>query len=293
VYCFDHWRVEYSDEPPVSFGICPQGHGRVIDMWIRGSQMADVPMPRLPGYRRHRVRRREDVVAAAVAASLRTEGGAVENPYRPAEGQARSPDWMMTIHGEPTALEVTRLLPPSHVQKAHSVVTHIETGIRGYLAPVIVGVGGQVVLSIAYSARGVAERRRDRLASDTRILASEVRQTLNGLVEGPESIRIRSPLRWVLRADVALLPGPRDGFCILQQPDEAQPDLDDFVARTIAAKGDQHVGHAERAILAVDAMFDNAEDLREAFGRSPVAVPWWRVYLVLGSDATLVYEGSG
>lgn len=32
VYCFAHWTVEYSDEPPVSFGICPQGHGRVIDM---------------------------------------------------------------------------------------------------------------------------------------------------------------------------------------------------------------------------------------------------------------------
>ena len=32
VYCFDDWKVEYSDEPPVCFGTCPQGHGRVIDM---------------------------------------------------------------------------------------------------------------------------------------------------------------------------------------------------------------------------------------------------------------------
>jgi hypothetical protein len=32
VYCFDHWRVEYSDEPPRSFGTCREGHGHVIDM---------------------------------------------------------------------------------------------------------------------------------------------------------------------------------------------------------------------------------------------------------------------
>ena len=89
---------------------------------------------------------------------------------------------------------------------------------------------------------------------------------------------------------MTLLPGPRDGFYILQQPDEAQPDLDDFVARTIASKGDQHVGHAERCILAVDATFDDAKPLRLALDRSPVRVPWWQVYQVLRSDATLVYE---
>jgi len=32
VYCFAHWRVEYSDDPPRSFGTCPMGHGHVIDM---------------------------------------------------------------------------------------------------------------------------------------------------------------------------------------------------------------------------------------------------------------------
>jgi hypothetical protein len=200
---------------------------------------------------------------------------------------------MMTLDGEPMALEVTRLLPPAHVQKAQNVVTRIETGMHEFLAPVIAGVGGQVLLLLAYSARGVADRRRDSLASDTRILASEVRQTLQRLVEGSAPVEIRSPIRWVLRAEVTLLPGPRDGFYILQQPDEAQPDLDDFVARTIASKGDQHVGHAERAILAVDAMFDDADDLRLAFERSSVRVPWWRVYQVLRSEATLVCEGSG
>jgi hypothetical protein len=201
---------------------------------------------------------------------------------------------MMTLDGEPTALQVIRLLPPAHVQKAESVVTHIETGVRGILTPAITGVGGQVFLALAYSASGVAGRRRDRLVSDTRILASEVRQTLNRLVEGPEPVDIESPIPWIVRAEVTLLPGPHDGFHIVQAPDEAQqPDLDDFVARTIDSKGDQHVGHAERAILAVDAEFPDEEDLREAFDRSPVPVSWWRVYLVHGSKATLVHGGSG
>ena len=32
VYCFDHGTVDYSDEPPHAFGMCPQAHWRVIDM---------------------------------------------------------------------------------------------------------------------------------------------------------------------------------------------------------------------------------------------------------------------
>src|ERR1035437_515120 len=122
--------------------------------------MADNPMPRLPDYRRDYVRRREAVVASAVAAVLRTEGRVVENPYRPVEGQALHPDWMLTLDGEPTALEVTRLLPPAPVQKAQHVVTRIETGIRDFLTPAITGVGGQVLLSLAFGPRrgGAASR---------------------------------------------------------------------------------------------------------------------------------------
>ncbi len=35
VYCWDHWRVGYSDDPlgsPRSWGACPRGHHRIIDM---------------------------------------------------------------------------------------------------------------------------------------------------------------------------------------------------------------------------------------------------------------------
>jgi hypothetical protein len=52
------------------------------------------------------------------------------------------------------------------------------------------------------------------------------------------------------------------------------------VARTIEKKADQHIVHAERAILAVDAMFDDADDLREAFDRKAVATA-----ISLASDA--------
>ena len=215
----------------------------------------------------------------------------VKSPHRPEAGQARDADWVMTLDGEPTALEVTRLLPPAQVRKAESIVTHLEAGMRGFLAPVITEVGGRVLLALAYSARGVVERRRDRLASDTRILASEVRQTLHRLVEGAEPLQLKSPISWVVRAELTLVPGPHDGFFIVQAPDGTQPDLDDFVARSISDRGKQDRGPTERAILGVEAAFPDATHLREAFGRSPGRVPWWRVYVVHRGDATLVHQG--
>jgi hypothetical protein len=247
--------------------------------------------PGRPG-RRDDARRHKGAVASAVARVLRAEGIVVKSPHRPEAGQARDADWVMTLDGEPTALEVTRLLPPAQVRKAEIIVTHLEAGMRGFLAPVITEVGGQVLLALAYSARGVVERRRDRLASDTRILASEVRQTLHRLVEGAEPLQLKSPISWVVRAELTLVPGPHDGFFIVQAPDGTQPDLDDFVARTINSRRERHLDPAERAILAVEAEFADADDLREAFGRSPVPVPWWRVYLVQRSDATLVHPGT-
>jgi hypothetical protein len=256
-------------------------------------------MPRLRTDHDDYARRRKDAVCSTVTSVLRAEGILVKKPHRLEEGrarneagQARTSDWVMTLDGEPTALEVTRLLPPAQVRKAEIIVTHLEAGMRGFLAPVITEVGGQVLLALAYSARGVVERRRDRLASDTRILASEVRQTLHRLVEGAEPLQLKSPISWVVRAELTLVPGPHDGFFIVQAPDGTQPDLDDFVARTINSRRERHLDPAERAILAVEAEFADADDLREAFGRSPVPVPWWRVYLVHRSDATLVHQGT-
>ena len=252
--------------------------------------MTGVPMPRVRTDRDD-ARRRSGAVASAVARVLRAEGIVVENPHRLEAGQAFNAGWVMTLDGQPTALEVTRLLPPAQVRKAEIIVTHVEAGMRGFLAPVITEVGGRVLLALAYSARGVVERRRDRLASDTRILASEVRQTLHRLVEGAEPLELKSPISWVVRAELTLVPAPHDGFSIVQAPDGTQPDLDDFVARSISDRGKQDRGPTERAILGVEAAFPDATHLREAFGRSPGRVPWWRVYVVHRGDATLVHQG--
>ncbi len=254
--------------------------------------MADNPMPSLPNYLRERRRRREELVASAVVALIRTEGHLVEDGYRPTEGQTRSPDWMLTIDGVPAALEVTALLPRPHVQKAERlIVDQIEAGVRAMLMPRIDGLGGQVVLGLAYSASGVAGRGRTLLATDTETLAVEVRAILDRLAAGTEFVDIESSVPWVIRAEVILIPGPHDGFYVSHAPDDAQqPDLDDWVGRVIEAKGDQHVRHADRGILAIDSIFDDAEDLREAFGRAGTSVPWWRVYSVVGSTATLVHE---
>ena len=58
-------------------------------------------------------------------------------------------------------------------------------------------------------------------------------------------------------------------------------ETDHRIARVLEARG--------RRIIT----FDDADPLRLAFDRSPVRVPWWRVYQVLRSDAALVYEETG
>jgi hypothetical protein len=69
------------------------------------------------------------------------------------------------------------------------------------------------------------------------------------------------------------------------------PDPPDFVAWAIRKKGDQYVGYAERAILAILGESDDAEELAAAFAASDQPIPWWRVYEVWsGGTARLVYE---
>ena len=257
--------------------------------------MNDEPMPKLPDNRRFRIRRREDLVASAVGASLRTEGRVITEPYRPEEGIGRSPDWMLTLDGEPVALEVTRLLPPADVQKAQHLMVRIETIARDLLAPIVARMDGQVLVNLAYSTYDVAGLGGARLTAAASQLADDVRTALGSAEPGIDNgITLASTLPWVVDCEVTLLLGPHKGFYIIQAPDATQqPDLDAFVTRTIAKKGDQHVGHADRAILAVDAMFPDAEDLRDAFARTSADVPWWRVYLVHGSEATLVWTANG
>ena len=87
---------------------------------------------------------------------------------------------------------------------------------------------------------------------------------------------LSSPLPWIASGEVTL-----------------QPDIEGFIARTVAKKRDQHRAHASKAILGVDSMFPDADDLAEAFRATGGSIPWWRVYLVCGSDATLVWETGG
>jgi len=135
-------------------------------------------MTRLPNNRRFYDRRSEDLAASAVAAALRAEGRVVEDGYRPREGERRSPDWMMTIDGEPTALEVTRLLPPAEVQSAEHLVTRMESDLRSTLAPVVDLLLGQVLVNLSYIVHDVARLDRAGLARDAEQLGAEVRTAL-------------------------------------------------------------------------------------------------------------------
>jgi hypothetical protein len=239
-----------------------------------------LPLFRQRGY----TRRRDDIVARVVARELRREAGPGSPPLS---------------GGVQAAIDVTRLLPAPAVRAAQNLVGHVELGAIEILRPAITGIGGQVVLTLSYSITGVTLRRRDRLLADTRALASRVRQTTSRLVSGAPPIAIELPVPWVLRASVTLVPARRDSFRIAQAADESMPDLDAFVASTIgarsaaaAASGEPgpggRPGPGSPAILAIDARLSDAETLREAFRRTPLPVPWTRVYHVLGSTATLI-----
>jgi hypothetical protein len=245
----------------------------------------NAPLPHIPAYRHGYRRRRVDVAASIVAAILRGQGHRVATIARPGTPTAPRRDATPPA----IAIEVAQLLPLPHVERAHRRVKRVEAEVRGILRPALIGVGGEVLLALAYSASNVVLVRRDRLAADIRVLASEVRQTLHGLVEG-EPVQIHSPISWIVRADVTLMRGPRDGFHILQSADDAQPDLDEFVARTIAATAARGVADVSQAVLVVDARFPDADAVGAAISRSPVPAPWWRIYHVLGSDATLVFD---
>jgi len=250
-------------------------------------------MPHLPVYRRlGYTRRRDDVVAGVVARILRHEGLEAARREQPNAAPA-SIDRIARVGGRPAAIEVTRLLPPPSVRAAQNLVAHIEIGAQSILRPAIVGIGGQVVVALTYSTTGVAVRRRDRLAADTRTMASRVRQTMNRLVGGADPIVLALPIPWVVGATVTLDATKRDGFHIAQSPDDGVPDLDAFVARIIAARAADRTAHEPSdagapAVLAIDARFPDADELRAAFARSPVPVPWVRVYHVQGSVATLI-----
>lgn len=236
----------------------------------------------------------ERMTAQAVLALLLSEGHAVADMRAPKQGDGRSPDFLLELDGETMALEVTRYLGPAAVQKAASRVELVERAVGDLLREDAREAGGKLVVDIRYAVEALQSHRRADVSRDAEVIARAVRRARRATQANPStSVPVDTGLPWVTSMTVAVLVSPEPGAYFGTSPGfpDAAVDADDFIARTIEAKAGQHLGHASRAILAVQGMFrDDAENLAEAVRRYSDTVPWWRVYFVRG-DAFLVYEG--
>ena len=242
---------------------------------------------------RARLSRQEELTAQPVFATLLSEGHRVVDVHRPRLGGRRSPDFVFRLDREPMALEVVRYLDRSEAQKALSRVLLVEWAIQGRLASDARAARGKIVINLRYSVEALQAHQRRDVARDADQLATEVRTALRRRTEAPDTmVEVSTTVAWVIDAQVVVIPSEEPGayFGIAPGLPDGIPDPDGFLNRTIAAKASQHLGHADRAILAVLGMFhDDAEDLLAAFQRWSGPVPWWRVYFV-HYDATLVYQ---
>jgi hypothetical protein len=246
---------------------------------------------------RLRSQKLEELTCASVLAHLRSEGRSIERPYRPIPGTSRSPDFLVTIDGEPVALEIVRFLPPPEVGKADARIRSIEKELKLRLQADAVAAGTKVVLTVSYAVAPLQAYGRPQAKADADLLAAEIRDLLDA--DAPEariSLPLNSDVSWVISADVSIWLDPHPSVFIgVRGSPEDLPDPAEFVDRTIRGKGDQHLAFSDRGILAVAGGSRDEAALEGAFRTSPLPVPWWRVYFVLtGGEAALLYEsGAG
>ncbi len=242
---------------------------------------------------RSRLGKQEALTAQPVFALLLSQGHVVADVERPRLGDARSPDFVFRLDGQPVALEVVRYLDRPEAQKASSRLLLVERALQDRLLPDAIAVRGKIVMHLRYSVDALQTHKRADVERDADQFAAHVRAALaSASPKASDMIEVPTTVQWILDAQVWVLPSeePSAYFGIAPGLPDGVPDPDAFIERTIASKADQHVAHAPRAILVVLGMFhDDAEDLAEAFARWPEPIPWWRVYFVR-NEATLVYE---
>lgn len=245
---------------------------------------------------RRRVSNDEKMVASALIAQLLAEGRAVQDRKRPSTSGGRSPDFVVALDGSVVALEVVRFLDPE-AAKAWAVVRLVEKAMKPSLDLAARGLGCKLVLGVNFAVWPLQRYGRLEIDRDARALASSILGSIHlsqhVLALG---LRLATDLPWIEAADIFAYPSPEPSFFIGSLAPErryAEPEASQFLDRTIEQKQTQHLGHADKAILAIRSHFDSSEELSRAFGETTHAIPWWRVYNVWGGgEARLVFEGT-
>jgi hypothetical protein len=220
----------------------------------------------------------EETTAHAVIAHLLAEGRSVTNLQRVREGRGPSPDFLVTIDGAPVALEVKRYID-QQAAKAEFGVEMLEGELKPLLDSTAAQMQCKLVLDLTFAVEQLQHYGRLDAARDAGLLApcivAAARPALDDLVE------IVSPIPWLQRPGVFAYYSPAEPsfFIASMAPGmTVHPKAEAWVAWVVPAKGHQHLGHAEAAILAIASEFDETESLVPAFASSKLAIPWWRVY---------------
>ena len=246
---------------------------------------------------RQRSRYIEDMTARAVVAHLMSEGRTVSSFSRPSTGPARSPDFVATVDHDTVAIEVVRFIDPQ-IAKAVARVRSVEHALKPRLQAEASRLGRAIVLDLSFCVAPLQHYRRPDVERDADLLAIDVRSALARLPqEGGSWIELETTVPWVHAAVLAGWAASEPSFYVgslSPEPSHPIPDAPSFVAHLLATKLDQHIGHAERAILAIRGTIDDVEDIRFALAARPVKPPWWRAYLVwAGGNGRVVWEQDG
>jgi hypothetical protein len=235
----------------------------------------------------------EETTAHAVIAQLLTEGRSVTSLHRVPEGLGPSPDFLVTIDGTLVALEVKRFIE-ERAAKAEAGVQRLEEALKKHLDPIASQMRCKLVLDLTFAVESLQNYSRRDAARDAGLLAPSIKAAARLALEN--LVPIESPVPWVQGVGVWSVYYPAEPCFYVGSTGPGivvHPEARAWVVWAIEAKGNQHVGHAETAILAIASQFDEAAELMAAFAGSELTIPWWRAYDVLGGGSVrLVYSQS-
>ena len=239
---------------------------------------------------RERAANAEATTAHAVAAHLLAEGRHAADLRRVPEGSGRSPDFMLAVDGVDVALEVVRFIDERQA-KAEAGVRLFERALKVLLDPIAKQMSCQVALDLTFDTDQLQDYGLRDAKRDAELIAPAIIAALSPV---PLTLtNIESAVLWLLRPGLQAFYSPADpSFFIGSTAPKGhfRPEAAEFVPWVIEAKGDQHLGHSDTAMLAILCEGDDTDELVTAFDAACEPVPWARVYAVWsGGNARLVH----
>ena len=234
----------------------------------------------------------EERAGFAVLRELRWDRYRIADIWRPEDQpgprRGRLVDFVFTLDGTTTALEVVRYsLGQTTIDAGHRV-SEIERHFRARLDELLADALGTFVIELAYVPEQTARLGR-RAVEEAGVAFADacVRAAQARVPDAEIDVPLDQP--WLGHASVTFRQSEINHRYLVHHPAGTArhlgPEVDAWIQRVVTTKGTQHLGFAGQAILAVVRTdIVDADDLRLGLERFGGELPWWRVY-VLDLDA--------